>query len=348
MVTKTITSFSQFAKTNKDKLHSRFRGTLPTPSITVFDSKKALALWPTLNDWQLAKELTYLIKNGTTPVKVAVSHAFGEYINDRYPGLDGRFLLRSWFDSFYHYPRFWRLSTYANLLWLRHLEEANPGNAKYLANNFGINIFARYPLPILLNQCHHEKKGTLPVVLLMSLQRSDHNGAAYWFGHFAGLSLWLQSRNRFTIKVIESETFGEAVKHLNTLHNLYGPISAAVVEGHASKDAIYLSLIKNSSGKPIWRQLRVRDIKRPGFKTIGKFFVEEPSISLASCSTGLEDGIAQTFSSLGARVDGPSKPSNICWIWVKQQKGKIILIPWYWGFALNIRRTYFNGSLIYK
>lgn len=186
------------------------------------------------------------------------------------------------------------------------VERKSPGTAKFLNENFGINCFGRYPTEMLINQVkeYGDKDSAYGLILLAD---NDHNNAfmqdvKFW------KSLNDQVKDRYLIRVAEAGSKYEIARRLISLDKLYGEkqkISFAFIGGHGTKDSIEFS---NTFERGY---LFTKDLSEKGVRKAGKFFKENTSIVLISCSTGAEGGIGQKLSkTFRNKVIAPEIPTN--------------------------------------
>lgn len=192
-----------------------------------------------------------------------------------------------------------------NLTALYEIESNRPGIGKVLQEEFGINDFARYPKELLIAQ--YDKKDTqdnLPYGVII-YPKVDYNGALYQnLPQFE--DVFSQLQGKYKIAVWEVKNLLEIVSALNKSRHRYGPISFAIIGGHGAPENIRF-------GKKDTRRSEVgkTDLERSGANSLRLAFVDNPSIILASCSTGQLGGIGQEISKIGANVISPTADTNL-------------------------------------
>lgn len=220
----------------------------------------------------------------------------------------------------------WRISTPEedyektaefNLRWVKLLEEQAPGSTAILNQEFGICDFARYPLNLLMDQCAERDSADKPYGIIL-YPRTDHNGGYY--GSIKVLeNLHRQLGEQYLIRAMECKNKYEIARRLIALNKRYGKISFAIVGGHGTSETIEFS-----EGKEKVTYLHSEDLKGKGVARTSQFFIENPTIILASCATGQEGGIGQRLSEVfGCKVIAPDKPAHFESIEAQIDNGKV-------------------------
>lgn len=210
-----------------------------------------------------------------------------------------------------------------NIDQMRVLESASPGICKFLFDEFGIADFARYPEKMLLQQREQFEDRTKPYGVII-YPRNDWNGAFY-HGWSSFLKLHNQLGGDFYLRVVECESKIDIARALIKLDRRYNPadgsghkISLAIIGGHGTQNNILFG------GSKARHKLRAEDFIGKGVRRASKFFKSGATFILASCSTGIDKGIAQELSKkFGARVIAPREPVPVSMHFLanKQQDG---------------------------
>ncbi|OGH95235.1 MAG: hypothetical protein A2538_01370 [Candidatus Magasanikbacteria bacterium RIFOXYD2_FULL_41_14] len=194
------------------------------------------------------------------------------------------------------------------------LELEHPGITASLTKDCGIVNFGRYPKDILISQfrqLQEKEKFDRPYGVVV-FPKDDHNGAfstdAWRFGK---LKQQIQSNKDsngkdipYELRFFEADSKVDLVRYLIKLGKWFPShkISFAIIGGHGEKDGIHF-------GKG---DLLVDDLSGKSSGRLGDFFESNPSIVLASCSTGQSGGIGEKISRvLGAHVSAPNKPTGV-------------------------------------
>src|SRR5258708_3510392 len=216
--------------------------------------------------------------------------------------LDPEKCLNSWLQS----TRERRLTIARNLSELFKLEEESPTAAAYLAKEFGVLDFARYPRELLKDQFDQRNDKSKPYGIVI-FPRADHNGAFYHDTHVFG-NVVKQLGDRYYLRVAEAETKIDVVRRLSTFKKNYGPATFAFIGGHGEPDLIQFG----SLGGEGRYGLRSEDLIGRGSERSRQFFVDNPTIILVSCSTGTKKGIGQKLSErLAATIIAPETPTSM-------------------------------------
>ncbi len=225
-------------------------------------------------------------------------------------GLSGKKLFEAWRVTT-NSERTFHLGFIKNLDQIKEVESVEPGSVKFLYETFGIADFARYPKEILLDMVKNYDNKEKPYGLIM-YPRNDWNGAFYNDkGIF--MDLYNQLEGDFLLRVAECDNKTELARMLIKLDKQYNPkdgsghkISLLILGGHGTKDSIRFG------GQDDRHALHVEDFMGKGVRKTSKFFDDNPTIILHSCSTGTEKGIGQELSKvMGAKVIAPKVPTSI-------------------------------------
>lgn len=198
-----------------------------------------------------------------------------------------------------------------NLRAICRLEAQAPGITETLHRDFGISHFARYPTEVLLRQFEQGDQGEIPYGVII-YPKADYNGVLSTHqGVFAKL-LQQAEQVGYALRVAESDSKQNLVSVLNRFRNRYGKIAFAVIGGHGEPDNIRIGRDNNRG------IIYTADISRRAASATQHAFEKNPTIILASCSTGAPDGIGQEIANLGATVIAPKKPTDLRGISIKR------------------------------
>ncbi len=191
-----------------------------------------------------------------------------------------------------------------NMTRIEEIERERPGITKTLLHEFGIKEFKRYSKEVLIKQ-YDEKDIDGPYGIIL-YTNDDHNGAFDLNGDvISSLSEQTSAGNMMT-RIGEFDSNYELIKRLAVFNARYGDkqkISYLLLGAHGSENGFATSFMGHVD-KTI--------LEGQGVKKIKQYFVENPEIILASCSTGAENGIGQKMSAIyDAHVLAPKKPTNV-------------------------------------
>ena len=217
----------------------------------------------------------------------------------------------------------------SNLRSMIFLESQERGSTKVLNEKFGIVNFGRYPPELLLRQYQNRDRDDLRYGVGLYPLR-DHNGAAY--GQRGPLESLLEDLgDQFELRVAEAESKVDVANHLRHFRARYGKhrISFAIIFGHGSEDSISFGDHPSRSGEARY-SLTSEDLVDSRSGKYGSFFEDKPTIILASCSTGVDQGIAQKLKeTLGAEVVAPTEEAGLKSYHAKIEGGNISLSALY-------------------
>lgn len=202
------------------------------------------------------------------------------------------------------------------------LEKQRPGICKALIKEFGVKNFSRYPVEMLIKQYDEKDNPDIPYGIVL-YPYSDWSGAFRQNQDtFDSLSKQLKQLG-YTARVFEIATKWDAGRALVSCDRKYGQknkISFAIIGGHGKWSSIYFGEESTSKDSEEWLRQHDRmnfnlgDLLGKGVQRTYKFFEENPTIMLSSCSTGERDGIGQELSKVGAggtQVIAPDKPTGL-------------------------------------
>lgn len=190
-------------------------------------------------------------------------------------------VLSAWHDSHHNHQD---QSSGSEAVYFEHfsavckLEQLRPGITKVLIDRYGIYSFARYPLDLLVEQYDTRDEKDIPYSTFV-VSREDHSGAILSlkdkvaFAHKQATSLG------FRLKINEARSLEGIIQRINTLAELHGRISCALLVGHEFDKQL---------GELAWN----RDA-----------FTPTAAVGLISCFTGVKNGTAQLLSSTLRDVD---------------------------------------------
>lgn len=191
-----------------------------------------------------------------------------------------------------------------NMPKMESLEKERPGIIKALLSDFGIKEFCRYPDEVLINQFDNKDKDVPYGVVMYT--NYDHN-QAFDMDEKPIKSVFEETKEHsLNMRVMEFDSRYELIKNLASLNDKYGKvnkISYLLLGAHGSEDSFAVSYMRGVSKK---------DLGGDGIQRMKEFFVEQPEIIMASCSTGAENGIGQKISeTYDATVHAPNTPTNV-------------------------------------
>lgn len=205
------------------------------------------------------------------------------------------------------------------------LENEKKGITTILFEKYGILNFGRYPVAMLLRQYENMNNKDNPYGVII-YPKGDHNGAFHGDEFvFTSLNFEMaldENLRKYLIRIYECGSKKDIAKALIDLDAAYGQshkISFAIIGGHGSKDSINFGF-----GSSKRNSLYSSDLHRSRVQKTGDFFEPDATIVLVSCSTGENEGIAQTLTEkMGMKVIAPNVPTNIVRITPKFKDGKI-------------------------
>lgn len=220
-----------------------------------------------------------------------------------------------------------------NMEKIEDLETERPGSVRTLFSDFNIREFRRYPTSLLVEQFDTRKIDIPYGVVLYTNQ--DHNQA---FDAKADVlrSLFRQGREyNIGLRVLEFDSKYELMKNLARLNDRYGAhnkISYVLLGAHGEEDSFQTTYTE---------EVHKDDFEGKGVQKIKDFFVEQPEIILASCSTGAPNGIGQKISEMyGAKVYAPDKPTSVEDITMSMEGGAPTFSVQYHD---NVLQSYIKG-----
>jgi hypothetical protein len=183
------------------------------------------------------------------------------------------------------------------------LEHERPGITQTLLSDYGIKEFRRYPNEVLLKQFDN-KDSNIPYGLVM-YTNEDHN-QAFDMKEDLIKSIFDQTSERLGIRITEFDSKYEIIKRLASLNKKYGDknkISYLLLGAHGEEESFQVTYAESVDKS---------ELEGQGVKRMKDFFVKNPEIVLASCSTGVENGIGQKISEVyEAKVYAPQKPTSV-------------------------------------
>ena len=218
---------------------------------------------------------------------------------------------------------------FQNFRYLKNLEDKRPHSASFLADEFGIMNFGRYPLEMLIDQYDNAEDMEHPYGIVITAAR-DYNGAFYNGREeevLNSLSNQLNKEN-YKVRMVESGgkfTFARFLVRFNEKYGARQKISFAIIRTHGNKDCLSLGDWSEDEEKKAITSFHSRDLKKSKtLEKIKQFFTDHATIILDSCSTGQRDGIAQNiFKQLGIQVLAPKKNGGIDSIDIKNNNNKL-------------------------
>lgn len=209
---------------------------------------------------------------------------------------------------------------------IHELETERPGICKTLVKEFGIKNFDRYPMKVLIKQYDERNNLDIPYGIVIQ-PYSDWNGSFSSLRNwdlFEDLSKQLNDTG-YTMRIFEAGNNIDLARALVNSNRKYGQkhkIAFAFIGGHGTKDTIRFGE-HALKGEYLREKLDWFDIVmgKGTQRTAHKFFEENPTIILRSCSTGAANGIGQELSKIGyggTKVIAPDRSTSINSIKVSQ------------------------------
>lgn len=223
------------------------------------------------------------------------------------------------------------------------LEQSVPGIAKYLLTQFGIKHLGRYSTKLILDQYNSAEDQTNPWGVII-YPHGDWNGSFHHYRHVLNHfgeqfdTLYQATGCRYRVRIIEVGNLSDLEKKALFLQGKYGPASFAIIGGHGSPNEIRFGHTRKGNEKIKREEL---GSGKETSQAIKNLFLPDAPIALFSCSTGVENGMAQTLSEFGVLVIGPDASSHTVHILVKEDKGKLQLKVLYREAKA---REYVNGK----
>ena len=214
-------------------------------------------------------------------------------------GLSTKDVFDTWFNIEKH---FWEVNIEDHIKRIRELEKARPKAAKTLLDEFGISLFKKYPLELLIEQ--YDKRN---INMPYGIYAVTHEGVINTEQHFSNPSL-LKEKGA-TIRCIEfSNSFG-FLRKIMELDKRYGgknKISFGIISAHGNieGDRIFLggSEIKHVSSE---------DLTPERIEYMKNFFTKNPKFLFLACNLGIKDKFAESFARMdGAEVVAPHEFVN--------------------------------------
>ncbi len=205
-------------------------------------------------------------------------------------------------------------------LHIMRLEHRYPSLPKTLNEDFGIVNFRRYPESVLVQQFEMRERTDIPYGILL-FPIDDHNGA--FSGNSDDVGTFADSLgDSYALRIVECDSKFDIAKRLISLERRYADaerghkISFAVIGGHGNENLIVFG------GEDERHRLLKTDFAGKSAGRIASYFVENPTLILASCSTGKDGAIAQDLSTtLHATVIAPDGNTKLPAIRYKKDSG---------------------------
>lgn len=185
-------------------------------------------------------------------------------------------------------------------------------NTRALYQKFGMEYFARYSEEVLRKLAQGNFGPERPFLFIVN-NKEDHNHAFY-----QDIEETDFLAKHYNIVIAEVETEGEFYERLTQMAETYGKIETLQIGGHGSKGSIRLGV-----GPEERYSLTFEDIKE--LKEHRNLFSEKPTIVLASCSTGKNEGAigAKISEAWNAELFAPKKSTYIIGYEIDEKTGKI-------------------------
>jgi len=209
------------------------------------------------------------------------------------------------------------LNVLDNMEKIRAIDQARPGSAKTLHEEFGIRNFSRYADATLIDQYDERDNDTKPYGIIMA-GVNDYNGG-FQEADRSIEDFRKKLHGKYNLRICEiGGKFGMA-RRLIGFDQRYGKkqkISFAAIMGHGEEDSVQLGKKSSSWWQTLFNHtqsdvMTSKDLKKEGVQKIKRFFTGNPWFLFYSCSTGAEKGIAQqTGEAYGGGSIGPKKPTS--------------------------------------
>jgi len=216
---------------------------------------------------------------------------------------------------------FTQLAFRENINQIEFLESQRPGITLALIDQYGINVFARYPAKALIWQFDHRQKPNLTYGLLV-FPREDHNGAFFDNVDLLGdlFDDMVEDGQRWGgFIIIEADNKLAMVRRMNAVRKASGSAAFGIIGGHGTDRTIQFGRQFDRGG-----ELKIEDVSkmvsiaaryRQSVKTgdsAPPLFKEGSTVILNSCSTGLPSGIGSKISELtNGAVIAPTVPTAL-------------------------------------
>ncbi len=256
-------------------------------------------------------------------------------------------------DLWTHFDKEKRIRTGENLKMIARLEKVHPGAVSLLNGFYGIRNFARYSEQMLIDQCEKHGNTDNPYGVVVGAI-ADIEGAYRDSTRLGAAFRQLKTETPYDMRVVEASDSIDLVRQLSRLHKLYGQkqkFSFMIIRGHGTPESIVLSdslsqTMKGLGSISLGNRLAAAE----------KWFVDRPLIVLQSCSTGVDDGIAQKISTeIHAMVIAPDEDGGLKKYTVGYKDGHLRIRPEYAvaidpGYSFETRpvraKMYVDGKLI--
>lgn len=148
----------------------------------------------------------------------------------------------------------------------------------------------------LLDQLDFAEDDKLPYGLAV-MPYSDRDGS-FVNQKMIWENLVKQLYGKYRLRFVEAGSQSEIVKKFKSCGDSYSQhkISFLFLVGHGTPSSVRFG--EEAPGE----RLTSEDVKQMDKARLQKFFVDNPRVILISCSTGVDDGIAQILSELGVEV----------------------------------------------
>ncbi len=206
------------------------------------------------------------------------------------------------------------LITERHLEKMNELEDSRPGSVRILFDEFGIALFGKYPVEVLIDQFDQRDSDLKYGVFATSHENSiDALANEEEFLNFAFLK-----QNNVALRFFEFQNAFGLFRRLKKLDERYGKqnkISFGIINAHGADEG--KSMLLGGSQKDIAEE---KDLTTDRINAITSVFDENPNFLFLSCDTGKENSFASSFSKMtGATVIAPNKPTI-------SAEGKIVFV----------------------
>lgn len=209
-------------------------------------------------------------------------------------------------------PDIWREDMVAlrNVSAIYELEQSRPGASARLFRRFGIAVFDRYPVEVLVDQDVHADDKDIPygTVTYARKDQGFMEGAMYEARPVLKSIAEQLMAEGFHIRIIEAAGPMSLAKRHIALDECYGShqlMSFGLQFAHGEPGSMGFG--KNPAGV-----LQERHVEGKTARRVLRCYVPHAEISVVSCSTGKEGGIVQTLSNKATQqFTAPSHPVTL-------------------------------------
>ena len=205
------------------------------------------------------------------------------------------------------------------------LEANRPGICSRLRDNYGIINFRRFTEKLLLVQ-DEEGNDTTPVVFVIQAI-DDWNGSSSAFDSFEKLQtrLGLYGRRLIVAEAKGKISLAKRLLRYDKSSPKKPKIETLIISGHGDPEKIVLTEETGEVGS-----IKKNDFKGKTASRLRSCLAEKASVIFASCSTGVEGGLAETAAEFqDIEVYDPHDDTILMDYLVKKEKDRVIVVPKY-------------------